>query len=88
MIETIAFVLTGIGLAASVIYYANILSNANAARARVFTKGTIKRDVAFRGLAVPGSEIHEQDEDLIAIWKDRDGARAYDLYFQSIKLTC
>jgi len=32
MIETIAFVLTGIGLAASIVYYANILSNANKTR--------------------------------------------------------
>ncbi len=32
MIDTIAFVLTGIGLAASIIYYANILNNANKTR--------------------------------------------------------
>jgi len=32
MIETIGFVLTGIGLAASIIYYANILNNANRTR--------------------------------------------------------
>lgn len=29
MIETLAFVLTGIGLTASIVYYANILNNAN-----------------------------------------------------------
>ena len=32
MIETLAFVLTGISLAASIIYYANILNNANKTR--------------------------------------------------------
>ena len=32
MIESIAFVLTGIGLAASIVYYANILNNANKTR--------------------------------------------------------
>jgi len=32
MIETLAFVLTGIGLAASIVYYANILNNANKTR--------------------------------------------------------
>ena len=32
MIDTIAFVLTGIGLAASIVYYANILNNANRTR--------------------------------------------------------
>lgn len=34
MIETLAFVLTGLGLAASIVYYANILNNANKARER------------------------------------------------------
>ena len=32
MIETIGFILTGIGLAASIFYYANILNNANKTR--------------------------------------------------------
>ena len=32
MIETIAFILTGLGLAASIIYYANVLANANKTR--------------------------------------------------------
>ncbi len=32
MIDTLAFVLTGIGLAASIVYYANILNNANKTR--------------------------------------------------------
>ena len=32
MIETLAFVLTGLGLTASIVYYANILSNANKTR--------------------------------------------------------
>ena len=32
MIETIAFVLTGIGLTASIVYYANVLNNANKAQ--------------------------------------------------------
>ena len=32
MIETIALVLTGLGLIASIVYYANILNNANKTR--------------------------------------------------------
>ncbi len=32
MIETLAFVLTGLGLTASLVYYSNILSNANKTR--------------------------------------------------------
>jgi len=32
MIETLAFVLTGLGLAASIVYYANILNNTNKTR--------------------------------------------------------
>ena len=32
MIETIALVLTGLGLTASIVYYANILNNANKTR--------------------------------------------------------
>ncbi len=32
MIETLAFVLTGLGLTASIVYYANILKNANQTR--------------------------------------------------------
>jgi len=34
MIESLAFVLTGIGLSASILYYANILNNANKAKER------------------------------------------------------
>ncbi|HEX7274556.1 MAG TPA: restriction endonuclease [Nitrososphaeraceae archaeon] len=41
----------------------------------VFTKGPTKRDVIFRGLAVPGTENFNQDDDLIAVWKTRDGKR-------------
>ena len=32
MIETIGFILTGLGLTASIVYYANILNNANKTR--------------------------------------------------------
>ena len=34
MIETLAIALSGLGLAASIVYYANILNNANKARER------------------------------------------------------
>ena len=34
MIDTLALVLTGLGLAASIVYYANILNNANKAKER------------------------------------------------------
>lgn len=41
----------------------------------VFTKGPKGRDVVFRGIAVPGAEIINQTEDLIAIWKTKSGER-------------
>ena len=33
------------------------------------------RSVIFRGLCVPGSKTHSQTEDLISIWKSKDGHR-------------
>ena len=48
----------------------------------IFTKGLKGRDVIFRGLAVPGSKIISQNEDLMAIWKIKDGQR-----FQNYKAT-
>jgi len=39
----------------------------------VFTKAGKGRDVKFRGLAVPGSDVYHQNEDLVAIWKDSGG---------------
>jgi hypothetical protein len=41
----------------------------------IFTKSGIGRDVIFRGLAVPGSISLNPTEDLIAIWKSKDGER-------------
>lgn len=41
----------------------------------VFTKIGRGRDVAFRGLAVPGGEAVGQTEDLVAIWKTKTGQR-------------
>jgi hypothetical protein len=41
----------------------------------VFTKGSTGRDVVFRGLAVPGSEGLSTSEDLVAIWRSREGSR-------------
>ena len=35
----------------------------------------VGRDMRFRGLAVPGSHTLEQTEDLVAIWKTKDGER-------------
>ncbi len=41
----------------------------------VFTKGTKGRDVVFRGLAVPGSNLLKTNEELVAIWKNKAGER-------------
>lgn len=41
----------------------------------VFTKGGLGRDVIFRGLAVPGAISLSQTEDLVAVWKVKDGQR-------------
>jgi len=48
----------------------------------VFTKGALGRDVVFRGLAVPGAPGLPQTEDLVAVWKTRDGKR-----FQNYRAT-
>ncbi len=49
----------------------------------VFTKGSKGRDVIFRGLAAPGSPIVKPTEDLVAIWKTKEGKRFqnYQAYF-------
>ena len=41
----------------------------------IFQTGNKGHDVIFRGLCVPGSESLEQTEDLVAIWKTKDGNR-------------
>ena len=41
----------------------------------VFTKGPAGRDVIFRGLAVPGAPGVSQTEDLVAVWKTKEGHR-------------
>lgn len=41
----------------------------------VFTKGTQGRDAIFRGIAVPGANSISQTEDLVAVWKVKDGQR-------------
>lgn len=41
----------------------------------VFTKNSQGRDVIFRGLAVPGAKNYTSYEDLIAVWKVREGRR-------------
>lgn len=41
----------------------------------VFTKLGTGRDVAFRGLAVPGATGMSSSEDLVAIWRSRAGER-------------
>lgn len=48
----------------------------------VFTKGEKGRDVVFRGLAVPGVEGMSSNEDLIALWKTKEGFR-----YQNYKAT-
>jgi len=41
----------------------------------VFTKGAKGRDVIFRGLAIPGAKAMNQGNDLIALWKTKNGQR-------------
>jgi hypothetical protein len=41
----------------------------------IFTRGTKGRDVVFRGLAAPGSETVRPTEELVSIWKTKDGKR-------------
>lgn len=41
----------------------------------IFTKAIKGRDVMFRGLAVPGGNTLTQTEDLMAIWKSKNGVR-------------
>jgi hypothetical protein len=41
----------------------------------VFTKGGLRRDVIFRGLAVPGASGFSESEDLLAEWKTQSDER-------------
>ena len=41
----------------------------------VFTKGLTRREVVFRGLAVPGAPGLSTSDDLVAIWRSRGGSR-------------
>jgi hypothetical protein len=41
----------------------------------IFSKGGERRDVVFRGLAVPGAAHLDQQSDLVAIWKSIGGER-------------
>jgi hypothetical protein len=41
----------------------------------MFTKAPEERDVQFRGLLIPGSEALTSNEDLVAIWKIKNGKR-------------
>lgn len=41
----------------------------------VFTKGSAGRDVVFRGLAVPGAVGMSSSDDLVAIWRTKNGER-------------
>jgi hypothetical protein len=57
----------------------DLLHNSQRERARippflVFTNGEKRRDVVFRGLAVPGVEGDAAD-DLVAIWRSKNGQR-------------
>lgn len=49
----------------------------------IFTRGNRGRDVSFRGLAVPGSEQIRPTEELISLWKNKEGKRFqnYQAYF-------
>lgn len=48
----------------------------------IFSKGDSRRDVVFRGLAVPGAAQLDSDTDLIATWKSIGGQR-----FQNYRAT-
>ena len=48
----------------------------------IFTKTGSKRDYEFRGLAVPGAMGLSQTEDLVAVWRSKNGKR-----FQNYKAT-
>jgi len=48
----------------------------------IFETGAEARDFIFRGLAVPGSDFREPGEDLIAVWRTREGQR-----FQNYRAT-
>lgn len=41
----------------------------------IFTNGVKGRDVVFRGLAAPGSNLLNANEELVAIWKNKSGER-------------
>jgi hypothetical protein len=41
----------------------------------IFSKGAEGRDVIFKGLCVPGFHGYSQTEDLVAIWKIKEGER-------------
>jgi hypothetical protein len=41
----------------------------------IFTKGVLGRDVVFKGLAAPGTQGNNPTEDLVAIWKSKQGER-------------
>lgn len=49
----------------------------------IFTKGAKGRDVVFRGLAAPGSDGIRPTEQLVAVWKSKEGKRFqnYQAYF-------
>jgi hypothetical protein len=47
----------------------------NVAPVFVFTKAGVRRDVIFRGLAVPGAGSMSFTEDLVAVWKTDAGSR-------------
>ncbi len=49
----------------------------------IFTRGEKGRDVVFRGLAAPGSERVKPTEQLVSIWKTKEGKRFqnYQAYF-------
>jgi hypothetical protein len=41
----------------------------------IFTQGQTKREVIFRGLAVPGTAESSQVDDMVAVWKTTNNAR-------------
>lgn len=41
----------------------------------IFSSGPVGNDMIYRGIAVPGTDSLRENEDLVAVWKSKDGSR-------------
>jgi len=78
MIETLAFILTGLGLATSIVYYANVLRNAN----------TTRRTQMYMQLflTVSSEEFMKRSIELLR-WEFKDYDDFYEKYFDDPSLS-